>query len=54
MEKIFYLKLGEHYLSNGILVLRVPGGWIFTQGKYEDSSGDRTSVFVPFSTEFKD
>lgn len=54
MKSIYDLKLHEHtYIdSTGIWVVRVPGGWIYNLQISVDEGTD-TTVFVPYSTEFK-
>ena len=57
-EDIYNMKLHEEISINSMLtVLRVPGGWNYTN--YQDVKGSYTehyrtnTVFVPFSTEFQ-
>ncbi len=45
-KTIWELELHEEY-RNGVEVLRVPGGWIYS------FKGLETSTFVPYSEEFK-
>jgi len=48
-KSIFELKLHEELeLDTYFYVTRVPGGWIYTDNKYDTT----TSVFVPYSIEF--
>ena len=53
-EKTIY-NLGLHqetYISNNVTIMRVPGGWIYTD-KYEYSGNASVSkCFVPFDDEF--
>jgi hypothetical protein len=45
MQDIYNLELHESAdFENGLSVLRVPGGWIYTQNEI--------SVFVPYSNEY--
>jgi hypothetical protein len=39
------------HITDGFTVLRVPGGWIYTQ--YRLDSNIMTSIFVPFNNEFQ-
>jgi len=53
MEKdIYKLKLHHHIFVNdgNIIVVRVPGGWIYING----SPVDTTAVFVPMNYEFQE
>ena len=38
---------GEVFMSDGLVVTRVPGGWVYVMGK------DRSACFVPYNDEFK-
>jgi hypothetical protein len=58
METIYKLKLGEELQVNSHLaIMRVPGGWIFTQkNTYFGAEVDQhieNSTFVPFDNEFQ-
>jgi hypothetical protein len=55
MDKIYELKFGESFKDdkNDFIITRVPGGWIFEKEKYTHNHSSKTSVFVPFSTEFQ-
>lgn len=51
-DELYEMKLGDilhDFGDNRTLVLRVPGGWVFT---YHFSS-IATSVFIPFDNEFQ-
>ncbi len=51
MDPIYDLKLHEEYgIDNNTMVMRVPGGWIYTSS-YENGTGgtDMSSCFVPFT-----
>lgn len=49
-QDIFYMDLHDviHIWDGEVVVLRVPGGWIYTI--VED--GNATSCFVPYTTEY--
>lgn len=51
MEKdIFQLELHAEIIYNDFSVMRVPGGWIYTQWFRPESGIQYISTFVPFQT----
>jgi hypothetical protein len=55
MDKIYELKFGESFKDDktDFIITRIPGGWIFEKNLYRHNHSSRSSVFVPFSTEFQ-
>jgi hypothetical protein len=53
MKSIYDLKLHEQTESGRYLILRVPGGWIYTSRNLNAGCTD-SDVFVPFDNEFMD
>ena len=53
VKSIWELELHETVFFNLIEVMRIPGGWIYTY--FDSATGQEatTSVFIPFSIEFK-
>jgi len=45
---IYNMELHEKLTWNGLIIIRVPGGWIYI---YEN--GKNIAVFVPFNSEFQ-
>lgn len=54
--EIYQMELHETaYYNNNWEILRVPGGWIYTQYQFDDSIDTvNTSTFVPFNNEFQE
>lgn len=50
-DEIYKLKLHEIMDFEMTRVLRVPGGWIYTDYEHH-GGGKRSSCFVPFDNEF--
>ena len=47
---VYYMDLHDVVIgANRTKVLRVPGGWIYSDSYYSESAG----VFVPYNDEFK-
>jgi hypothetical protein len=49
VEDIYKMKLHDTYRDSYFMVLRVPGGWMYTS--YTEGEAE-SSVFVPFNNEF--
>ena len=54
MEKTIYnIKLHESISIDTVIILRVPGGWIYDE--YDDNKDiTTTSTFVPYNDEFNE
>jgi hypothetical protein len=55
MDKMYELKFGESFKDekSKYIITRVPGGWLFYKDIERHHHSSKTSVFVPFSTEFQ-
>ena len=53
VESIWELKLHETVSFGLCEVMRIPGGWIYTYFDSKTGQEATTSVFIPFSIEFK-
>lgn len=53
-KELYQLKLHEFMqLGNGIVIMRVPGGWIYDCWDCQTDT-PKTGTFVPFNNEFYD
>jgi len=54
-EKLYTMNLHEDYGTYNGSILRIPGGWIYTQKEFDDNGNVimLSSVFVPFNKEFQ-
>lgn len=51
---LYNLELGEEDYIDDLLVLRVPGGWLFTILDVDKNRDAITTTFVPFNNEFQE
>ena len=53
--KMYKLKLHERYDygKEGLSILRVPGGWIYSFWDYEKKDYYSNRLFVPFNNDFQ-
>lgn len=53
MKEIYDLKLHESVrLDNGIVIMRVPGGWIYDCWDCQTDTS-KAGTFIPFNNEFQ-
>ncbi len=51
---LYSMKLHEQLASPGLIITRVPGGWLYTDYSENGTGGvDQSTCFVPFNDEFQ-